>query len=170
MITLIVACAPDKEGRLAIGRNGAIPWNIPQEIRKFQKTTTGHPIVMGRKTYDSLPRKPLPKRENIVLTTQSSFPAPSCRVITTIDPIVSRYQHSDDQCFVIGGESVYRAFWPVAQAVHISRIDMVVQDADAFFPFLWSDIEIDFELLSFNQEEGDPSWKEHVYIRRRSDE
>jgi len=47
---------------------------------------------------------------------------------------------------------------------------MVVQDADAFFPFLWSDIEMDFELLSFNQEEGDPSWKEHVYIRRRSDE
>ena len=170
MITLIVACAPDRNGRLAIGRNGTIPWNIQEEIRRFQKTTTGHPIVMGRKTYDSLPRKPLPKRENIVLTTQSSFSAPSCRVITTIDPIVSRYQHSDDQCFVIGGESVYRAFWPVAQAVHISRIDMVVHDADAFFPFLWSDIEMVFELESYHQAEGDPSWKEHVFQRRQPHE
>lgn len=130
MITLIVARA----GNGAIGRNGEIPWHLPEDLKSFQRETLGGALIMGRNTWESLPVKPLPKRLNIVVSSQSDaaeFVAPS---VTSAVQIASDMGY--DRIYGIGGARIYQEMIPLANRLMISEVDIQVQDADTFFPGL----------------------------------
>ena len=130
MITLIVA--RDENG--AIGRNGAIPWDIREDLKSFQRETIGGAIIMGRKTWDSLPVKPLPRRLNIVVSSRevsADFAATS--VAGAIEIALNQGYH---RVYGIGGAGIYKEMLPIADRLMISEVEMKAQDVDTYFPQL----------------------------------
>jgi dihydrofolate reductase len=114
--TGIVAMTPER----IIGREGDLPWKLSEDLKFFKRTTSGHPIVMGRKTFDSIGR-PLPKRQNIVLTRDDSWSADGVDVIHSPDDLAS-LELQDDQVFIIGGAQIYRAFLPLLDDLFVSWV------------------------------------------------
>lgn len=127
-LTLIVARA--RNG--VIGRHGKLPWHLPLDLAFFKRTTLGHPILMGRKTWESLGR-PLPGRENIVITRDARYQAPGARVVHSIEEALK--QVSAPEVFVIGGAEIYALALPIAQRVLVTEIDADVE-GDTWFPSL----------------------------------
>ena len=118
----------------AIGRDGGLPWHISSELKRFKAITMGKPIIMGRKTWDSLPKKPLPGRTNIVITRSAGFAAPGALVARDAGSalaLASRPQ--PPEIMVIGGGEIYRLFWPEARRIYLTEVDMAV-DGDTYFP------------------------------------
>ena len=117
-----------------IGRDGAIPWHLPEDLVRFKKVTMGHTVVMGRRTWDSLPVRfrPLPHRRNVVLTRSSDFEAPGAEVFSSIDDAI------DDQTWVIGGSEIYHLALPAAVRCEVTEveIDLRREDDDAVAPVL----------------------------------
>ena len=126
MISIIVAYA---KGRV-IGKNGSIPWHLPNDSQYFKRMTTGHTVVMGRKTFESL-RRPLPNRRNVVLTSSRTFAAADVEVVHSVDDVLVLGKR--DNVFIMGGENIYRQFLGVADRLYITEIDVEV-DGDTFFP------------------------------------
>ena len=104
-----------------IGADGAIPWRIPGEQAMFRERTMGATVVMGRGTWDSLPRKPLPGRQNVVLTRDRSWTADGASVVHTVDEVPA-----DTEVWVMGGAAIYAAFLPKAEHIVRTRIDLEV--------------------------------------------
>lgn len=128
MLTLIVARA--RNG--AIGKANLIPWHAPEDLAFFQRETTGGAVIMGRKTWESLPFKPLKGRLNLVV---SSDPGVAEHVCATPDGAVAfAHQQGYRRVYGIGGEGIYRALLPLADRLLITEVDLVIKDADAFFP------------------------------------
>ncbi|HLZ57435.1 MAG TPA: dihydrofolate reductase [Ktedonosporobacter sp.] len=123
MISMIVAYA---NGRV-IGQGGKIPWRLPNDSGYFKRITSGHIVVMGRKTYESIGR-PLPQRRNVVLTSSMTFAAPGVEVVHSKDEV-----HALGDVFIIGGESIYRQFLEMAERLYITEIALETE-GDAFFP------------------------------------
>jgi len=117
-----------------IGRDGAIPWHLPEDLARFKTLTMGHTVVMGRRTWDSLPARfrPLPGRRNVVLTRNSGFDAPGAEVVGSIDDAI------DDQTWVIGGSEIYHLALPAATRCEVTEveIDLQLEDDDALAPVL----------------------------------
>jgi dihydrofolate reductase len=132
MISIIVAVA--KNG--VIGKNGEIPWYLPDDFKHFAKITKGHTVVMGRKTYESIIQrlgKPLPERKNVVITSQHDFKAHGCTVLQSVDKAIKLFSSNKEEVFVIGGSAIYNAFLPVADKLYITEVD-VNCDGDTLFP------------------------------------
>ena len=129
-VSIIVAVARN----WAIGLNNQLLWHIPEDFRWFKKHTSGHPVVMGRRTWESLPLKPLPGRKNIVITDdpRDCFPGTTC--VGSIEAAVEQMDSAGEN-FIIGGGMVYRQFLPLAQKVYLTVIDRDF-DADVWFPEL----------------------------------
>jgi dihydrofolate reductase len=125
-ITLIAAVAKNR----VIGRDNKLPWRLPADLAFFKKTTMGHPVVMGRKTFESI-GKPLPGRTNIVLTRQPDYEAAGCVVVRSIEEVLERFGDAD--LFVIGGREIYELFLPYAHRLLITMLDHEFE-GDAFFP------------------------------------
>lgn len=117
-----------------IGRDGGLPWHISSDLKRFKELTTGKPVIMGRKTWDSLPRKPLPGRRNIVITRQKGFTAEGAVVTQTVEQALRAAGDVPEIC-VIGGADVYRQFMPLAQRIYLTEVDLEV-DGDAKAPVL----------------------------------
>ncbi len=115
-----------------IGKDNKLLCYLPADLKRFKQLTTGHCIVMGRKTFESLPNGPLPNRRNIVLTRNHSFKADGVDVIHSLEDIFDICKN-EEKVFVIGGEEVYKLFIQKADILHITRIHHQF-DADAFFP------------------------------------
>jgi len=115
-LTAIVAMTPDR----VIGCDGQLPWHLPEDLAFFKRTTLGHPVVMGRKTYDSLGR-PLPKRRNIVLTRDPSWAAPGVEVIHAPAEL-AELPALAQRVFVIGGAEIYQAFLPLLDDLLVSHV------------------------------------------------
>jgi len=117
-----------------IGRDCAIPWHLPEDLARFKTLTMGHTVVMGRRTWDSLPTRfrPLPGRRNIVLTRNSRFEAPGAEVVGSIDDAI------EDQTWVIGGSEIYHLALPAATRCEVTEvdIDLRLEDDDALAPML----------------------------------
>ncbi|MEO1642592.1 MAG: dihydrofolate reductase [Pseudomonadota bacterium] len=133
-VALIVARS--KNG--VIGLDGDLPWRLADDLAYFKTTTIGCPIVMGRKTWESLPRKPLPGRDNLILTRDRAFSAPEARIYSSLDPALEAgkslaAEAGVQSVFIIGGASLYEAALPFADTLHISEVDVEL-DGDAFFP------------------------------------
>jgi len=129
-ITLIVAVADNG----VIGNRGALPWRIPEDMRRFKALTLGKPVIMGRKTWDSLPRKPLPGRPNIVMTRDSSFRAEGAQVVRSFaEALASAERDSSTEVMVIGGEMIFAAALPLASRMELTEV-AASPDGDAFMP------------------------------------
>ena len=127
-ISIIVAIA--RNG--AIGLNNQLLWHIPEDFKWFKKHALGHPVIMGRNTYLSLPVRPLPKRKNIVITDRSDDDFPGAVCVGSFEEAM-REMVGGEENFIIGGGSVYRQFLPVADRLYLTVIDRDYE-ADTFFP------------------------------------
>jgi dihydrofolate reductase len=118
-----------------IGRDGGIPWRLPEDQARFKELTMGHTVVMGRLTWESLPAKvrPLPGRRNFVISRQADYLADGADVVTTLEDALT-----SDECWVIGGEQIYALALPIATRCEVTEveIDLPRQDADAVAPVL----------------------------------
>jgi len=129
---IIAAIAENK----AIGKNGDLPWHIPEDMKHFKNTTTGHPVIMGRKTYQSFPEnvKPLPNRTNIVLTRSNFEPEDeSVKKANSLEKAYRQAEKLDEKAFIIGGASVYRQAIKDADKMILTEVHKEV-DGDTFFP------------------------------------
>lgn len=128
MISLIVAMGQNR----VIGLRNKMPWHLPADLAYFKKMTTGHSVIMGRKTFQSIGR-PLPNRTNIILTRDKSFAAEGCKVIYSITEAIELAKKED--LFVIGGADIYQQFLPYVDQVYITQIHEEFE-GDTFFPEL----------------------------------
>ena len=126
-ISLVVAVAQNG----VIGRRGALPWRIPEDLKRFKALTMGKPVIMGRKTWDSLPRKPLPGRTNIVVTRNPEFRADGVIVAQSFTDAVA--EAGSNAIAVIGGEAIFAAALLIADAIHLTEV-AASPDGDAFMP------------------------------------
>ena len=133
MISIIVAASENN----VIGAAGDLPWRLSDDLRRFKALTMGKPIVMGRKTWDSIGR-PLPGRQNIVVTRQAEFAAAGCDVVASKEEAVAATTDAEE-VMVIGGSQVYALFLPDAERLYLTRVHTEVE-GDAFFPEI-SDLE-----------------------------
>ncbi len=120
----------------AIGKDNTLPWHLPDDLKRFKALTVGKPILMGRKTAQSLGRA-LPGRLNLVLTRSGEVPFDGMQAVASIDEArrVTERASADALC-VIGGGEIYALTLPIATHLHLTFVDTVVRDADAFFPHL----------------------------------
>ena len=128
-LTIIVARA--RNG--VIGRDNALPWHLPEDLRQFKRTTTGHAVLMGRRTHESIGR-PLPGRRNLVVSRTPGYASPGVEVFTSL-PDALRACAADPEVFVIGGAQLYDAVLPLADRAIVTEIDLDA-DGDARFPAL----------------------------------
>ncbi len=105
-----------------IGNKNKLLWNIPLDMKFFKNTTTGHPIIMGRKTFLSIGRA-LPNRRNIVITRDKNFSFENVEVFHSIDEIVSLFKNTNEEAFVIGGADIYKQFLPIVDKLYITHVD-----------------------------------------------
>src|SRR6185369_12601621 len=126
-IALIAALDQNK----LIGRGNELPWpRLRADMRHFRDTTLGYPVVMGRKTFESIGAKPLPGRTNIILTRDANFAAPGCEVAHGAAEILAR---PENKIFIIGGREIYQAFLPHAHELYLTYIDSEFA-GDTYFP------------------------------------
>ena len=129
-LALVVAYNQDR----VIGKQGGLPWHYREDLRFFRRTTMGHCIIMGRKTWDSI-GKALPGRTSIVITRSTLFEAKGAHVAHSIEQALNFAK--DDSCpMIIGGETIYRQALPLATKIYATEVDHIVEDGDAFFPEL----------------------------------
>jgi dihydrofolate reductase len=128
-VSLIVAVSANG----VIGRDGDLPWHLPDDLRNFKRLTTGKPIVMGRKTWESIGR-PLPERQNIVVTHDPGYEAPGCDVVATPEAALA-VAAGADEVMIIGGSGIYDTFLPIADRVYLTRVHADVE-GDVRFPAL----------------------------------
>lgn len=137
MLSIIAAIA--KNG--VIGNQGKLPWHLPEDLKHFKETTLGHPIVMGRKTFESI-GKPLPGRENIVLTRDQTFQGKGVTVIHSLADAIEN--HPDEEIFVIGGAEIYQLALPLADKLYLTLIDQEFP-GDTYFPAI--DFKKEFKII-----------------------
>lgn len=158
-VNIIVAVALNG----AIGDRGNLLWHIPEDLKRFKAITSGHPVIMGRKTWESLPKRPLPGRKNIVLTRNKDFKAEGAEVVTTPEEAISRCGKED--CFIIGGDMVYRLFLPYSSRLYATIINDIPERADAFFEYDLKDWNVEKESPLYSTKEG-VEYKFVDYIRK----
>jgi dihydrofolate reductase len=137
--SLVVAMARNR----VIGRDNALPWRLPADLAHFKRVTLGHPIVMGRRTFESI-GKPLPGRKNIVLSHDASFVAPGCTVVRSLEEAWKAAGDADEVC-IIGGTSLFRESLPVADIIHLTEVEADVPGDTYFPPFdrgEWKETEV----------------------------
>ena len=119
MISFVWAEAKDN----VIGVDGHLPWKLPNDMKRFKDVTTGHPIVMGRKTYESFPNGPLPNRLNIVISRNPNYQVPESVVLITDKSQLSDYVKPDEEVMVIGGEGIFKLFANDVDRLYLTKID-----------------------------------------------
>lgn len=132
MPEIILIAAVAKNG--VIGRDNQLLWQLPEDMKHFRDTTAGKPVIMGRKTWESLPPRfrPLPGRRNLVISRQADYPAPGAEVLPSLEAAVDACT-SEAQVFVIGGAEIYRLAMPLADTLILTEVD-TSPDGDAWFP------------------------------------
>ncbi len=134
MISLIVAASEND----VIGRDGDLPWKLPDDLKHFKRVTMGKPVVMGRKTWESLQR-PLPGRQNVVITRQRGYAAEGCDIVNHPAAALQATSAADD-IMIIGGGRVYEQFLRRADRIYLTRVHTTVE-GDVYFPKLDEDWE-----------------------------
>ena len=127
----IIACI--SQNNRAIGYQNRLLYHIKSDLTRFRELTTGHTIIMGRKTYESLPNGALPHRRNIVVS-RSMKEMEGCEVYPNLDAALKAAEGKTEETFIIGGESIYRQSLPAAHKLYLTVVDDAPQQADAFFP------------------------------------
>ncbi len=129
-MTINIIAAVARNG--AIGKDNKLVYWLPNDLKRFKALTTGHTILMGRRTYDSLPKGALPNRRNVVVS-RTVKEIPGCDCYASVEEALGSCA-ADEDVYVIGGESIYRQLLPLAQRLCLTEIDDTPEGADAFFP------------------------------------
>ncbi len=156
IISLIVATASNR----VIGNKGHIPWKIPGEQKMFKKITMGHTVIMGRKTYESIGR-PLPGRNNIVVTRQPNYLAPGCAIVHDLDSAFKACPPDESEAFVIGGGHLYEETIAGADRIYLTLIPKEIR-GDTYFPEF---SEADFEIIESGFFDGIEPYHFYIYER-----
>lgn len=127
-ISLIAAMAENR----VIGREGKLPWHLPDEMKHFIRLTTGHTVVMGRKTFESIGSKPLPNRRNIVLTRDTNYTIPGVEATRSVEHAIELVG-AQDEIFICGGERAYKDALPLADNLYLTTV-LAEPEGDAHFP------------------------------------
>jgi dihydrofolate reductase len=132
IISIIVA----KSKNHVIGIDNQLPWHLPADLQYFKSLTVDNPIVMGRKTYESIGR-PLPKRTNIVITRNTAFQVDNVVVTHGIDEAIAYCKKQEfEEVFIIGGDTIYRQTMDIADRLYITQVDVIKDNGTAFFPVI----------------------------------
>nr|AIA14208.1 Dihydrofolate reductase [uncultured bacterium] len=124
-----------------IGKDNQLPWHIPEDLKYFKQITLGKPVVMGRKTFESMRSKPLPNRHNIILTTDLKFKSETCSVVHSISEAIKVVGQCEEM-MVIGGATIYQQFLPLATRLYLSIVHENY-DGDTYFPSItWDEWEL----------------------------
>ncbi|HVW66235.1 MAG TPA: dihydrofolate reductase [Candidatus Peribacteraceae bacterium] len=149
LLSLIAAVSENN----VIGKGGTLPWHLPADLAHFRALTTGKPVIMGRKTFASIGR-PLPNRQNIILTRDETFQAEGCDIAHTLDDAIAMAEDGGaGEAMVIGGEQIYQSAMSLATHMYLTLVHTYVEDGDAFFP------EIDYR-----------QWQETERVEHPADE
>lgn len=151
-ISIIVAIADNN----AIGKDQQLLWRLPSDMKRFKGLTTGHTVVMGRKTFESLPKGALPNRKNVVLTTQHEASFKDTFVCKSMNDALNLCEN-EDEIFIIGGAAVYRQALKIADKMYLTLVHHTFEDADTFFP------EVDFREWEEKEREDFPADEKHEY-------
>lgn len=130
MISIIVAVSENN----VIGKRGTLPWYIPEDLKRFRSLTTGHPIIMGRKTHESI-GKPLPNRTNIIITRDLEYKSKGCIVVNSLEEALEKAKTSEgsDEIFIIGGGEIYSQAMDKTDKIYLTFIKGNL-DGDVYFP------------------------------------
>ncbi|MBE0650007.1 MAG: dihydrofolate reductase [Bacteroidales bacterium] len=160
-MTIIAAVAENG----VIGGNNNLLWHISADLKRFKKLTTGHTIVMGNNTFQSLPVRPLPQRTNIVMTRNKDLTTDSCIMVHSVEEALEKMDPEGEN-FVIGGGNIYTEFFPLAQKLYITKVREFFT-GDTFFPEISLD---EWELVESLQVDDDPqndfSYSFETYLRK----
>lgn len=163
MISIICALAENN----AIGRNNDLIYHLRADLKRFKALTTGHTIIMGRRTFESLPKGALPNRRNIVLTTNTSRQWPGVEVFANLEAALKACSPEED-VFIIGGASVYKAALPFADRLCLTHVHATPDDADVFFPqFNTEDWVCTFNEHHDADEQNDQAFTFADYLRKK---
>ena len=146
MITIIAAIANNN----ALGLNNKLIWHLPEDLKRFKRVTTGHHVIMGRKTFESL-GKPLPNRTTIIITRNKNYKANNCIIVNSLDEALEKAKQ-DKNPYILGGAEIYKLAMPIANKLDLTIVHHEFE-ADAFFP------EIDTSI-----------WKEKSRVNFKADE
>jgi dihydrofolate reductase len=152
MISIIGAIGKNNE----IGKGNKLLWNLPTDLKHFKEITTGHPVVMGQKTFQSI-GKPLPNRRNIVLTLDNNFKENGIEVFHSIEELENNFKNEKDEVFIIGGGTIYNLFIDKVDKLYITHVDASFPDADTFFPKIDKD-----KWQKIKEEKFSPSLKDEL--------
>ena len=158
MLSLVVARAQNG----AIGRGNTIPWHLPEDLKLFQRETMGGAIIMGRRTWDSLPVHPLKGRLNIVVTSRP-LDGPDLAVPSVAAALEAAQAAGHARVYGIGGAGIYAALLPLAHRLLVTEVDLAVPDADAFFPAF---PEAEWQVVSQQRFAGPPGGLMREWLRR----
>jgi dihydrofolate reductase len=150
MLSLIVAMAENR----VIGKDNDLPWRLPNDLKWFKKHTLGNPIIMGRKTWESIGR-PLPGRKNIVVTRNTDYVAEGCEIVHSLEDAIALVGCADE-ALVIGGAGLYEAALPKSDRIYLTQVDAHV-DGDTVFP------QFDTSEWTIRSEEAHPEDEKHAY-------
>ena len=158
---LIAAIGADNE----IGIGGRLPWHLSEDLKYFKRVTDGHPVIMGRTTYFSLPFRPLKGRKNIVLTRRGE-PVPDVVCAASLEEAYDAACPCE-RCFIIGGASVYKAAIDDMDRLYITHVDAKIPEADAFFPEINADIwRLESRSETLRDEKTGYGFEFAVYVKR----
>ena len=159
-ITIVAAIASNN----VIGQKNSLPWDIPEDLKRFKKLTSGHTILMGRKTFDSIGR-PLPNRTNIVMTKDTNYQKEGIEIVFDKREALNLIKDLNQEVFIIGGSKIYELFEPWATSLVITRV-LKDYKGDAFFPDInWNNWQIKSE-EEFLDEKSGISCKLEEYLRK----
>jgi len=172
-IDLVLIVAVSQNG--VIGKNGIIPWTIRDDLTRFKELTLGHPVIMGRKTYESIPLqfRPLPGRYNIVITHDKYLHDKGIYVAHSLEEAIdeakkhSKVGENPPLAYVIGGGTIYQATMQLAKRLEITLVDVIIANGDAFFPVInrheWQGVPVEYGKTIFD-ENGIPIKKDHSFV------
>jgi dihydrofolate reductase len=169
MIVSLIVATPIN---LAIGKNNQLIWNLPKDMKFFMETTTGHPVIMGRKNYESIPKKfrPLKNRTNVIITRNKKYAADGCIVVNSIEDSIKVLEKENyEEVFVIGGGEIYKRFLEnnLIDRMYITHIEQAF-DGDTFFPKVdfsqWASVTI---MTHVKDEENPHNFKVIQYEKKK---
>lgn len=146
-ISLIAAMSKER----AIGANNQMLWHLPKELAHFKRTTLNKTVLMGRKTFESIGSKPLPNRRNVILTRQADLEIEGCEIIHSVEEALQKYGQ-DGELMITGGAEIYQLFMPIVDRIYITKVDVNIANADAYFPEI---NENEFQLISSERVDND---------------
>ena len=141
MISLIAAIGKNNE----LGKNNTLVWSMPTDLKFFRAKTSGHPVIMGRKTFESIGR-PMPNRQNIIITRDKTYLRNDVDVVHSLDEALrcAKSNFAQNETFIIGGEEIFKQAMPIADRLYITHIDAEDKNADTFFPeiipVVWNEV------------------------------